>query len=134
MTIEKILKGSIALVAVFILSYVVYQRITPESGVDSKGKLEQLPKFKFPKAGGTGNISKSDLRWGKTVVLYFSPDCEHCQALGADIGRQLGQLKDIDFVFVSRFDEAKHLFWVRCGRCLLRLFWRNVYSFSLHLQ
>jgi hypothetical protein len=106
MTIEKILKGSIALVAVFILSYVVYQRITPESGVDSKGKLEQLPKFKFPKAGGTGNISKSDLRWGKTVVLYFSPDCEHCQALGADIGRQLGQLKDIDFVFVSRFDEA----------------------------
>ncbi|MDP2187804.1 MAG: hypothetical protein Q8J69_03880 [Sphingobacteriaceae bacterium] len=106
MTIEKILKGSIALVAIFILGYVIYQKINPETGIGEKGQLEKLPRFKFPKIGGTGNISKSDLRSAKTVVLYFSPDCEHCQALGADIGRQLEQLQDIDFVFVTRFDEA----------------------------
>lgn len=106
MTIEKILKGSIALVAVFILSYLIYQKMNPATGVDAKGRLEKLPNFRFPKVGGTGNISKSDLRSGKTVVLYFSPDCEHCQALGADIGRQLAQLQDIDFMFVTRFDEA----------------------------
>lgn len=106
MTLEKILKGSIGLVAVFIIGYLIYQKINPVSTATETGRLEKLPKFKFPKIGGNGSISKSDLRSGKTVVLYFSPDCEHCQALGADIGKQLDRLADIDFVFVTRFDEA----------------------------
>lgn len=111
MTLEKILKYSIVAVALFIVGYLAYDQLKPEPMAE--GKLEKLPKFSFPLIGGKGEISKSDLRGGKTVVLYFSPNCEHCRTLGADIGRNLGRLRDIDFVFVTRFDEADAVAYAR---------------------
>lgn len=111
MTLEKILKYSIAAVALFIVGYLAYQQLKPEPTLP--GKLEKLPKFSFLQIGSKGEISRSDLRGGKTVVLYFSPDCEHCRALGEDIGRQLGRLRDIDFVFVTRFDEGAAIAYAR---------------------
>lgn len=111
MTLEKILKYSIVAVAIFIVGYLAYDQLQPET--PSSGKLEKLPKFSFPQIGAKGDISRSDLRGGKTVVLYFSPDCEHCRALGKDIGRQLGRLRDIDFVFITRFDEADAVTYAR---------------------
>lgn len=111
MTLEKILKYSIAAVALFIVGYLAYQQLKPEPTLP--GKLEKLPKFSFLQIGSKGEISRSDLRGGKTVVLYFSPDCEHCRALGEDIGRQLGRLRDIDFVFVTRFDEGDAIAYAR---------------------
>jgi thiol-disulfide isomerase/thioredoxin len=106
MKVENILKSGILLLMLFIVGYVAYQRFFPASALNEAGRLERLPKFSFPAIGKGGKIAKSDLRGGKTVVLYFSPDCEHCQLLGNDIGQQLGKLRDIDFVFVTRFDEA----------------------------
>lgn len=111
MTLEKILKYSIAAVALFIVGYMAYQQLKPEPTLP--GKLQKLPKFSFLQIGSKGEISRSDLRGGKTVVLYFSPDCEHCRALGEDIGRQLGRLRDIDFVFVTRFDEGDAIAYAR---------------------
>ncbi len=111
MTLEKILKYSIVAVALFIVGYLAYQQLKPEPTLP--GKLEKLPKFSFPKIGSKGEISRSDLRGGKTVVLYFSPDCEHCRALGSDIGKQIGSLRDIDFVFVTRFDEGDAIAFAR---------------------
>lgn len=105
MTLEKILKYSIVAVAIFIVGYLVYDRFKPEPS--RQGKLYELPDFSFPRIGAKGEISRSDLKTGKTVVLYFSPNCEHCRALGEDIGRQMGRLRDIEFVFVTRFDEAE---------------------------
>lgn len=106
MSIEKILKGAIGLVAVFILSYLAYQKMQPRKNLAEQTVLTDLPRFKFPRIGVSGEISRGDLRKGKTVVVYFSPNCDHCQQLGADIGMQYSQLTDIDFVFVTRLDEA----------------------------
>ncbi|MFN3529745.1 MAG: TlpA family protein disulfide reductase [Bacteroidia bacterium] len=106
MTLEKILKAGILLIALFIGVYMVYSRMGNEKAINEAGRLERLPRFKFPKIAEAGFVSRADLRSGKTVVVYFSPDCEHCQALGADIGMNLTMLRDIDFVFVTRMEEA----------------------------
>lgn len=106
MSIEKMLKVAIGLVAFFILSYLIYQKMQPKSQPTEQTVLEKLPHFKFPQIGAQGTVSHRDLRKGKTVVVYFSPNCEHCQQLGADIGMQLDQLTEIDFVFITRMDEA----------------------------
>ena len=98
-------------VSLFIVGYLAYQQLKPEES--APGRLTELPKFSFPLIGGKGEINRSDLRNTKTVVLYFSPDCEHCRALGNDIGKQLGGLRDIDFVFVTRFDEADAVTYAR---------------------
>lgn len=111
MKLEKILKYSIVAVAVFIVGYLAYQQLAPAN--TNPGQLDKLPKFSFPQIGSKGEIGRSDLRDGKTVVLYFSPNCEHCRSLAADIGKQLGRLRDIDFVFVTRFDEADAVTFAR---------------------
>jgi len=111
MQLEKFLKYAILAVSVFIVGYLAYQQFKPEE--EATGRLSSLPDFNFTRIGSKGNISRSDLRDGKTVVLYFSPDCEHCRALGNDIGKQLGGLRDIDFVFITRFDEADAVTYAR---------------------
>ncbi|MBA4303471.1 MAG: hypothetical protein C0424_04525 [Sphingobacteriaceae bacterium] len=111
MNLEKILKYSIVAVALFIVGYLAYEQLKPAAS--TPGRLTELPKFSFPQMGSKGDVERSDLRGGKTVVLYFSPDCEHCRALGKDIGMQLGRLRDIDFVFITRFDEADAVTYAR---------------------
>lgn len=106
MTLENILKAGIVMMALFIASYLVYDKVGNKKAINESGKLAYIPRFKFPRIGESGQFSRTDLRGGKTVVVYFSPDCEHCQALGADIGMNLSILRDIDFVFVTRLDEA----------------------------
>lgn len=111
MSLEKILKYAIIAVSLFIVGYLAYQQFKPEEVVT--GRLSTLPNFSFPRIGSKGEISRSDLRGGKTVILYFSPNCEHCRALGTDIGKELGRLRDIDFVFITRFDEADAVTFAR---------------------
>lgn len=111
MPLEKVLKYAILAVTLFIVGYLAYEQFKPEDA--STGRLSELPNFSFPRIGDKGEIGRSDLRNGKTVVLYFSPDCEHCRALGNDIGKQLGGLRDIDFVFITRFDEADAVTYAR---------------------
>jgi len=113
MSIEKMLKVAISLVAVFILSYLLYQKMQPTPHMAEQTVLEKLPRFKFPRIGAAGHVSNGDLRKGKTVVVYFSPNCEHCQQLGADIGMQRNQLADIDFVFVTRMEEADAILYAQ---------------------
>lgn len=39
-----------------------------------------------------------------TVIIYFSPTCNHCQHQAEEITSHYNQLRDINFLFVSAYD------------------------------
>ncbi len=103
---ERFLKAGIAILAVFVVGYLLYSQFFKTDRPEI-GNGQTLPDFSFLRMGGKGEVERGDLRGGKTVVVYFSPNCSHCQKLAADLGPRLPYMKDIDFVWITRFDEGE---------------------------
>lgn len=105
---ERFLKLGIVVLAVFVIGFLVYSQFF-KTKQPKIGDGSRLPDFSFLKLGGKGNLDRSDLPDAKTVVIYFSPNCSHCQQLAADLGAKVDYLQDINFVWITRFDEGEAL-------------------------
>ncbi len=42
---------------------------------------------------------------GKIVLIFYDPGCGHCQELGAGISKNIDQLRDVSFFFISMNDK-----------------------------
>jgi peroxiredoxin len=61
-----------------------------------------LPDFDLLLVDSTTFLSSNDIPDGQPIVLvYFSPDCEHCQAETSDILSKIDSLKNIRFYFIT---------------------------------
>lgn len=105
---ERFLKAGIVILAVFVVGYLTYSQFF-KTGQVKIGDGRQLPDFSFMKMGESGNLEKDDLKFEKTVVVYYSPSCSHCQKLATDLGYKAEYLKDINFVWITRFDEGESI-------------------------
>jgi len=103
---ERFLKAGILILAVFVVSYLVYSQFF-KTTQPKIGDGTQLPEFSFMKMGGSGTLERGDLENDKVVVVYFSPNCSHCQQLASDLGTKIDYLPEIDFVWITRFDEGE---------------------------
>ena len=66
-------------------------------------KDSNIPDFTILQADSTW-FSKADLPKGKydyTFIVYFSPDCGHCQQEATGIVKKMDSLKNVFFVFVA---------------------------------
>lgn len=62
---------------------------------------DRLPSFKMLMSNGSF-FSSTDLPKNKPVVLiYFSPDCEHCQLLMNDLFKKIDAFKNVQLVFIT---------------------------------
>ncbi len=62
---------------------------------------DQLPSFKMLMSNGTF-FSSTDLPKNKPVVLiYFSPDCEHCQLLMNDLFKKMDAFKNVQLILIT---------------------------------
>lgn len=105
---ERFLKAGIVILAVFVVGYLVYSQFFKTNQVKI-GDGSRLPDFSFMKLGEPGKLERDDLSAGRTVVVYFSPNCSHCQKLATDLGYKSDYLQDINFVWITRFDEGESL-------------------------
>ncbi len=69
---------------------------------ERSGKKSSLPFIDLLLADSLTHINTDDIKGGKPVaLLYFSPDCEHCQHETKSILQHMDSLKDVRFYFIT---------------------------------
>jgi len=72
------------------------------SCMSSKKEKSEIPSFNLLMLDSATQFNTSQIPNGKPIVLlFFSPDCEHCQAEATYLLRKMDSLKEVDFYFVS---------------------------------
>ncbi|MEO6314511.1 MAG: thioredoxin [Chitinophagaceae bacterium] len=65
-------------------------------------KNPSIPAFDLLKTDSTTHITKLDLAGKhKTIIMFFSPDCSHCQHQTEDMLAAIDSLKDIQIVMAT---------------------------------
>ncbi len=85
-----------------LISLTVNAQSKPENNAPYK-KDPKIPAFNILLPDST-SFTKEDLPMGKydyTIIIYFSPDCSHCQHEATDIVKHMDSLKNAFFVFVA---------------------------------
>jgi len=75
-----------------------------------KQKELYLPDFNLLLLDSTTIFKTSQIPEGKAfVMVYFSPDCDHCQRVIKDLLKNMGKANDTKFYFFTsnRFNELK---------------------------
>jgi len=73
-------------------------------------RSEPLPSFNILLLDSITVMNTAQIPEGKAfVLLYFSPDCDHCQRETKDLLKYMAKVKDTKFYFVTsnRFNELK---------------------------
>ena len=71
-----------------------------------KQDITHIPPFKILKADST-YFTPADLKKNKPVmIIYFSPDCSHCQHLVYDMKPKMKQFGDTQIVMVTFIDYS----------------------------
>lgn len=74
---------------------------------------QTLPSFNILEVDSTTLFNTNKLRPGKPIILmYFSPDCEHCQHQTAEILEHMDSLKEAQFVMLTAlpFDKMRNFY------------------------
>ncbi|MDM1293243.1 redoxin domain-containing protein [Sphingobacterium sp. N143] len=65
-----------------------------------------MPSFTFDEVYQVGKFSSDKLpKTGFIVLDFYDPGCGHCQKMGAGIARNLTELKQVNFYFISMNDK-----------------------------
>lgn len=59
-----------------------------------------MPPYRILKTDSTF-ATPANLKHKKTLLIYFSPDCPHCQHLTAEIKQKIKQLSDTQIVMIT---------------------------------
>ena len=73
----KYIAVGLLLVAVAAMGYVAVTRINRAAAQEVKSM--ELPEFSFDRLDGT-KLSRNTVSGEPLVILYYDPDCDHCQA------------------------------------------------------
>lgn len=75
----------------------------------NKQPLGDIPPFKMLQTNGKF-FSATDLRdFRPVVIIYFSPDCDHCQVLMKEVFKNISVFKNAEVVMISfrRLEDLK---------------------------
>ncbi|UEG48968.1 redoxin domain-containing protein [Ferruginibacter lapsinanis] len=68
-------------------------------------KFTQIPPFSFTKVPDSTKFAKADLKKRKaTLIMAFSPDCEHCKHETSELIAHIKRFKKIQIVMASPLD------------------------------
>ena len=72
------------------------------AGNASQKKEEQLPAFDLLMSDSITHMNTASIEAGHPIaLLYFSPDCEHCQEETETILKHMDSLKNVRFYFIT---------------------------------
>ena len=71
-------------------------------------KNPHIPSFSILLTDSATHYTNLNIAKNKpTILVYFSPDCSHCQADAKNLAEKLDSLKDINFVWISSHEVDK---------------------------
>ena len=86
----------------FILAFIVKlasaQTLPPDS--PAYKRFPTVPPFTILQADST-TLTKENLKRQPTLIMYFSPDCEHCKHQWADMEARMKDLKKYQIIMVT---------------------------------
>jgi peroxiredoxin len=99
---KKILLGSLGLSALLLLSFLGYRGVNRQRKLSAtEGTYQTMPAFEFFKLNGqkfTSSVIDNDLA---TVIIYFSPDCDHCQYEAKELVANKNRFKNTNILMIS---------------------------------
>lgn len=105
---KRIIRYIILLVVLCVGSFLLLRTV---SGIRHKevvaATVKQLPSLTFP----TVNNSKVNIKnWAQdhaAVIIYFSPDCEHCQYEATELQKHLPDFQGTEIIMITRANAAE---------------------------
>ena len=107
---KKLLKFLMGIVLLTVASFLVlrtYQSYKTKK--ESGAKIQTLQHFSFESANG-GLIWIDEFNPEQpTVIIYFHPECEHCQYEASEIGKQSEKFKKANMIMITPDDSTKRV-------------------------
>ena len=100
---EKIIttmKSFIAIMAIFFCSSTMLHAQQYDS-IPAYQKDSTIPEFSIMQTDSSWFVKEFLPPNKPVIIIYFSPDCGHCQLTAKDFEKQRDKMKDIFFVWVS---------------------------------
>ena len=69
--------------------------------ISAEVKSQALPSFEMKLTNGKAFSSQSLSHTKPLIIIYFAPDCEHCQVLMNEIFKKISSFKNAQFVMVT---------------------------------
>jgi thioredoxin-related protein len=83
-------------------SIVLAQQTTPPP--PGKTQSPNVPAFHILKTDSSGYYTNTDLKkHHATLIMYFSPECDHCKHQTKDLLEEMDKFKNIEIVMASYF-------------------------------
>jgi thioredoxin-related protein len=76
-------------------------------------RFPTIPPFSLLKVDSSGYLTKDNLKKNHaTLIMYFSPECEHCKHQTQDLLASIDQFKDIEIVMATLlpYNEMKEFY------------------------
>jgi len=87
------------LILAFTVKLASAQTLPPDS--PAYKRFPSIPPFTILQADST-NLTKDNLKHHQpTLIMYFSPDCDHCKHQWAEMEKQMNELKKYQIVMVT---------------------------------
>jgi thioredoxin-related protein len=82
------------------------QTLPPDS--PAYKRFPTVPPFTVLQIDST-SLSKDNLKHQPTIIMYFSPDCDHCKHQWEDMEKRMADLKKYQIVMITHqpFDQMK---------------------------
>jgi len=86
----------------FLLLAFFVQQVTAQSQVDTPAykRFPTVPPITLLQVDST-TLTKDNLKHQPTIIMYFSPECEHCKHQWEDMKQQMDKLKKYQIVMVT---------------------------------
>ncbi|MBR2649829.1 MAG: redoxin domain-containing protein [Sediminibacterium sp.] len=97
------MKPVISLIILLFLSINVFAQ-SPIDTVPPYKKNPTIPEFSILQMDSTWFTKKNIKPYDYTAIIYFSPDCGHCQHEAKEIVNNIDSLKNVLFIWVSYRD------------------------------
>jgi thiol-disulfide isomerase/thioredoxin len=96
-----------------VLSTQFLQGQTQEAILPAYKRFPTIPPFNLLKVDSSGYLTKEDVKKNRpTMVMFFSPECEHCKHQTEDLLASMDQFKDVEIVMatIQPFNEMKEFY------------------------
>lgn len=89
--------------ALFMLSFIVFMHAAHAQPKDKSEK--KLPNFAFVDLDGIAHSTHASGNAKYTMVVYFDPDCDHCNEQAERIKKEMNKFKNVKMIWTSFGDE-----------------------------
>lgn len=84
----------------FIALAFIVQQVTAQVDTPAYKRFPTVPPITILQVDST-TLTKENLKHQPTIIMYFSPDCDHCKHQWEDMQKQMNKLKKYQIVMIT---------------------------------